>query len=486
RASPDRAMVPALLSAVPHERRSVTVRHVDLALDGDAAARIAREVVTAETCHEVAWRDGRRYVSAIAPLDLTAPDRRPLPFGEGASHVVVGGLGGIGEILCNGLLSRWKGHLLVLGRTAVDVAHASDAWGRLSQRARVAGASLRYASVDVTDGAALDAATREFEGALGRAIDGLWHLAGRFDERTLEATDEAGLKAALAPQVEGARAIEALLATRPAAMLVAFASVHGQVGGFTLGPYAAASRYLQAWVRERRAAGHARSWCLAWSQWDDTGMNRASPRGERARAKGFLPVTPTRAWTSLVAALTHDHDAVLIGLDDRNGNIARRLVAPPALPLREIDARVVGEVTRRAEARDRFGARASVALRRVASLTGEVAAPEAPQGPVDEVERRVAAIWCAALGRDRVGVRENFFDLGGHSLLLAQVQQELTRAFGREVAMVELFRRPTVHALAAWLRAPVEARVEAAVDRGKLQRAAMEQQRAARAKARKS
>ncbi len=486
RASPDRAMVPALLSAVPHESRSVTVRHVDLALDGDVAERIAREVVTADTKHEVAWRGGHRYVSAIEPLDLTKPDRRPLPFAEGASHVVVGGLGGIGEILCDALLSRWKSHLLVLGRTSADVAHASEAWSRLSQRARVAGASIRYASVDVTDAAALDAATRAFEGALGDPIDGVWHLAGRFDERTLEATDESGLRAALAPQVEGARAIEALLATRPDAMLVAFASVHGQVGGFTLGPYAAASRYLQTWVRDRRAKGHARSWCLAWSQWDDTGMNRASPRGDRARAKGFLPVTPTRGVVSLMASLARDHEAVLIGLDDRNANIARRLVAPPALLQREIDARVVGDVTRRAEVRDRFGARASVTLRRVASLGGEVAATEAPQGPVDEVERRVAAIWCAALGRDRVGARDNFFDLGGHSLLLAQVQQELTRSFGREVAMVELFRRPTVHALAAWLRAPVETRVEAAVDRGKLQRAAMEQQRAARAKARKT
>lgn len=485
-ASPDRAMVPALLSAVPHESRAVTVRHVDLALDGEAAERIAREVVTADSNREVAWRDGRRHASAIEPLDLTKQGGRPPPLREGASQLVVGGLGGIGEIVCDALLTRWRCALLVVGRTPVDAALASETWRRLSQRARVAGGSIRYASVDVADAAALEAAVVAFEGSSGRAIEGVWHLAGRFDERTLADTDAAGLRAALRPQVEGARAIEALLSTRRDAILVAFASVHGQVGGFTLGAYSAASRYLQAWVRARRAEGHPRSWCIAWSQWDDTGMNRASPRADRARAKGFLPVTPTRALTSLTASLCHDHEAVLIGLDDRNALIARRLVAPPALAQRVIEARAVGDGATRAEARDRFGARVSAELGRVAALTEERAVEDAPQGPVDDVERRVAAIWCAALGRDRVGARDNFFDLGGHSLLLAQVQQELTRAFGREVAMVELFRRPTVHALAAWLRAPDEARPEAAVDRGKLQRAAMEQQRAARAKARRT
>lgn len=479
---PERAAAPALLSAVPHERRSVAVRCVDF--DQPAPDRIALEVTHADPNFETAWRGEVRLTSALEAIDLTrGPTRSEPALREGGAWVVTGGLGGIGEIVGAALIARARASLLVVGRRDHETALASDAWQKLTRAASNAGTTVRYESVDVADAEALRASVERFEADGGRVIDGVLHLAGRFDERTLADTSAEGLAGAMRPQVEGARSIEALLAARPEASVVAFASVHSRVGGFTLGPYAAASRWVEAWVARLRASGRAKSWCVEWSLWHDVGMNRASGRTDPARAKGFLAVTATRGVASLLAVLRHDHPTVLVGLDDRNGMIARRLVAAPALTERVIEGRIVGDSPSRVEARDRFGARVSVTLRAVASLDEEPSAA-AQEAPVDEVERRVAAIWCAALGRDRVGSRDNFFDLGGHSLLLAQVQHELSRAFSREVQMVELFRRPTVHALAAWLREPakVEGSVDAAAERGRMQRAALEQQRRARAK----
>ncbi len=71
--------------------------------------------------------------------------------------------------------------------------------------------------------------------------------------------------------------------------------------------------------------------------------------------------------------------------------------------------------------------------------------------PASELERTIAAIWCEVLGLDRVGVGESFFDLGGHSLRLVQVQARLRQALGRELSVVELFQYPTVAALARFL-----------------------------------
>jgi amino acid adenylation domain-containing protein len=71
--------------------------------------------------------------------------------------------------------------------------------------------------------------------------------------------------------------------------------------------------------------------------------------------------------------------------------------------------------------------------------------------PETETERRLAAIWRELLRLDQVGTRDSFFDLGGHSLLLVELQQRLQAVFGREVPVVELFRLPTIQALAAWL-----------------------------------
>jgi amino acid adenylation domain-containing protein/FkbM family methyltransferase len=83
--------------------------------------------------------------------------------------------------------------------------------------------------------------------------------------------------------------------------------------------------------------------------------------------------------------------------------------------------------------------------------------------PRTEMERVVAAVWREVIGLkagvDSVGVDDNFFDLGGHSLLLARVQARLSEILGRELPMVDLFRHPTVGSLAEALsgdREPAE------------------------------
>jgi len=66
-------------------------------------------------------------------------------------------------------------------------------------------------------------------------------------------------------------------------------------------------------------------------------------------------------------------------------------------------------------------------------------------------ESIVHAIWCEVLNRSTVGRQDNFFDLGGHSLLSVQVQLKLQQALGYTITLVDLFRFPTVRGLAQHL-----------------------------------
>jgi amino acid adenylation domain-containing protein len=84
----------------------------------------------------------------------------------------------------------------------------------------------------------------------------------------------------------------------------------------------------------------------------------------------------------------------------------------------------------------------------------EQVGPEPREGsgaPATALERTVAAVWREALGVEAVGVHDNFFDLGGHSLLLAEVQARLHQALGRDVRIVDLFEHATVSSLARHL-----------------------------------
>lgn len=71
--------------------------------------------------------------------------------------------------------------------------------------------------------------------------------------------------------------------------------------------------------------------------------------------------------------------------------------------------------------------------------------------PRNEVEALVSDIWQRALGIEHVGTRENFFDIGGHSLLVVQVLKELRERLARPIQMTDLFRYTTIEALATFL-----------------------------------
>jgi amino acid adenylation domain-containing protein len=74
----------------------------------------------------------------------------------------------------------------------------------------------------------------------------------------------------------------------------------------------------------------------------------------------------------------------------------------------------------------------------------------APRTPVEEA---LAGIWAGLLALDRVGVRDNFFQLGGHSLKAAQVIARLRDLFHVELPLSALFNAPTVESLAQAIEA---------------------------------
>jgi amino acid adenylation domain-containing protein len=74
-------------------------------------------------------------------------------------------------------------------------------------------------------------------------------------------------------------------------------------------------------------------------------------------------------------------------------------------------------------------------------------------GSSDE-ETRITAIWKDILGRNDIGANDNFFDLGGHSLLVAALQQRILEQFDQRVAFAELYYNPTVRQQAKYLIRP--------------------------------
>ncbi|MEH2381698.1 MAG: amino acid adenylation domain-containing protein [Nostoc sp.] len=76
---------------------------------------------------------------------------------------------------------------------------------------------------------------------------------------------------------------------------------------------------------------------------------------------------------------------------------------------------------------------------------------EAYVKPQTELERMIATVWQNVLQVEEVGLYDNFFDLGGHSLLLIKVHSQLREIFNQDVSILEMFKYPTVSSFAQYL-----------------------------------
>jgi len=81
--------------------------------------------------------------------------------------------------------------------------------------------------------------------------------------------------------------------------------------------------------------------------------------------------------------------------------------------------------------------------------------------PSSETEKELARIWVDVLGVDRIGIHDNFFDLGGHSLMIIQLMSRLRKSFRVELPLRDVFAMPTIKEIADMLEAKILAKASA-------------------------
>lgn len=83
--------------------------------------------------------------------------------------------------------------------------------------------------------------------------------------------------------------------------------------------------------------------------------------------------------------------------------------------------------------------------------------------PRNEVEAQLVKIWEKVMNVKPIGVTDNFFDLGGHSLMAVRLFAEISRAFGNTIQLVDMYQSPTIAELAIRVRSERAADVEGAL-----------------------
>ncbi|MFC7615097.1 KR domain-containing protein [Actinokineospora soli] len=186
---------------------------------------------------------------------------------------MIGGLGGVGALLCQHLLQRFGARLTVVGRGPADAGgpRAQTLAYLTAQAGSRAGASIEYRQADATDPAALTAVVGDTafdavfallgEGTIVEQIDAL--MAGATED------DREALRRA-ANRIRLSHSLDAALAAHPAPVVV-FSSINGFFGGAGFAHYAGACAY-QAAHALRSDRGDL---CLDWGMWQGVGLAAA-------------------------------------------------------------------------------------------------------------------------------------------------------------------------------------------------------------------
>ncbi|HVS00658.1 MAG TPA: SDR family oxidoreductase, partial [Thermoanaerobaculia bacterium] len=393
---PEKAPLLGAFTMLAHKYPNLRCRTVDLPpVAGSGSAEALGSLLWTElgSNHSetvVAYRGGRRWVRHFEPLPEVAA--APSRLREGGVYLITGGEGRIGLALAERLARRVSARLALVDRS-VDAARLREI--------EAAGGETLLLQADIADPQQTRRAVTEVREHWGH-IDGVVHAAGTRlnDLEHLETGQRAD--AAFAPKLAGARNLAAALADDPPDFLLLCSSLSDSAG-----------------------AGPANDATTAFFD-------------AYAQAGGLSPRTFT---------LSVSWDGWLEGADTFDRLLSTAVTSPQVVvsvrtpdPLPASSAHRTGERPQQQAERPARG-------HEVHPRSDNAVYSEPTSGP----EALLASLWAQMLGFDRIGAHDNFFDLGGDSLLALRLMTQIDHVFGVKLPISALLEAPTVERLAALL-----------------------------------
>ena len=449
--APELAPVLGAAKALDCELERVRCRVVELAPAGakdDAQAqaeRLRSELASGSADSLVALQGPQRWVKGYEPVALPDPDAKGVVgaagLRDGGVYLITGGLGGVGFSLAEELAERHRAKLVLTARSALPeraswpgIAPDDPAFKRIDRVKRLEdlGAEVLVLAADVADRAAMAKLVDEAESELG-AIRGVIHAAGLPGAGILELKTRADAAAVLSPKVQGTLVLAQLMAERELDFLVLCSSIASATRAVGQVDYFGANAFLDAFAHRAGGFGKTRVISINWDAWQDVGMAAEIevPEAMRAERAAMLQngIAPSEGRQAFRYALACGLPQVVVS--------TRELTARPDYEHRLPDPEVALEETSESTASP---AAARARYPRPPLATEFVA-------PRNATEEAIAAIWCDLLGLEQVGALDGFFELGGNSLVMMQLNVRLRGEFGVSLPIRSLFEMATVSAL---------------------------------------
>lgn len=438
---PEKATVIGLVKSIPFEYPGIVCKCVDIdspmVLDEITENNILIEItqnfnsISPDLDNNIiAYRKSFRWIRKFTKINVKNPSQNISILKDGSVYIVTGGLGGIGSVLAENLAEKAKNIKIVLiGRTAlpekslwanfIETNPTSKTTIKLNRMLAIEklGCEVHYVPADISDIENICEAFSRIRQTIG-PISGLIHSAGLPPDQAIYKKNKDYVENIFAAKVFGTVVLQKALANDNLDFFFICSSLSSLVGAFAEADYAGANAFQDAFAHYSDKHFKTKIFSVNWALWKEVGFAVDLEVPEIIREQRKLDMR--------------------YGIANQEGKeVFNRVINQDEVQLVLIPY-VKNNVTSDEDVNVQQ-------LHPRPKLTTEYAEPK------NATEKIIEKCWQKVLGFEKIGVNDNFFDLGGNSLSALRIINEINKSFDQKLTPSFFLDNSSIHKIAKYL-----------------------------------
>ncbi|MGB8453572.1 MAG: SDR family NAD(P)-dependent oxidoreductase [Anaerocolumna sp.] len=449
RINPQNAALVGFSKNINQEFSNISCKVIDIT-DKTEKESIIKEIEYKDSEFYVALRDDKRFVEEFAPIHPDALPDNNIEIKDKGVYLITGGLGNMGLCFADYLASLASGiKLILVSRSGFP---SKDRWEKLALGGKDKQLSKRLNTIlklteqghditvyqaDISIESDVNNLITDIKKTYGN-LDGMIHCAGVTGNGLIVSRKKEDMKPVIAPKIFGTWLLDKYTQDQNLDFFVLCSSGVGISGEIGLADYTAANSFLDSFAQLR--GRFKNTLAIDWVVWKNARMME----GFSKNVDGFfLQLTPEKAIRSLDVILKKQVSRILIGEINYESPFLKHT--------ENILIKLADEIL----------LKLPVNQPKIEILSSQI------QNKLDVVlvgkqdytvvEKTLSKIVGEILGYSEINIYDNFFEMGGNSILLNYIWKEIDNLYPNRVMISDLFAYPSIHALAMFITKGEEA-----------------------------
>ena len=444
---PYKSTVLGPVKVIPLEFSNIFCSNIDIPLPENrqqqvkAAMAVVNEVGSEKVTEVVCYRGNYRWIQVNDKVEWDGRTGVKQLFREKGVYFISGGFGGIGLTIARDLAEKYQPVLILAGRTAVPERSQWGMWlqnhdenDSLSVKIRKIkeleelGAEVLVVKADIANAGDMEAVGKLISDRYPM-VNGIIHAAGIADGAMIQLRNKEDTRKILLSKVHGTLILDKVFEKYSPDFFISFSSISSVLADMGQVGYCAANSFLDAFTNYKRNRGMDNYYSVNWDVWKEVGMGVNSSGDFTVNSSGYAEqfgMTPAEGLQVFNGLLERGYPRLIVSTTEFNPLVMQLLEKQVIMNLNDCQDTPVSEFSPRSEYLGKYVA------------------------PVEPMEKKLVEIMQNFFAIEKIGIEDDFFELGANSLKAIQLTNVLDRA-GIEVTLKDFFMYRTVRTLSEYL-----------------------------------